>query len=143
VCHRFNMDCVFCEIVAGRAPAAVVHRSDRAIAFMPNDGLLAPGHCLVAPLAHSTDLFDVGDEALNATMLLVKRLSEAMRATLGAGGVNVLNASGPHSEQSVFHLHFHVVPRWAGDGFTTWPTERSNVEPIDDVEHQLSNWLEE
>jgi histidine triad (HIT) family protein len=76
-------------------------------------------------------------------MLLVKRLAEAMRATLGADGVNVLNASGPHSEQSVFHLHFHVVPRWSGDGFTTWPTERSRVEPIDDVEHRLSSWLEE
>ena len=136
------MACVFCEIVAGRAPAAVVNRSAGAIAFLPKDGLLAPGHCLVAPLEHSTDLFDVGDEALNATMLLVKRLSEAMKATLGAGGVNVLNASGPHSEQSVFHLHFHVVPRWPNDGFTTWPTERSHVEPIDDVQHRLSRWLE-
>ena len=76
-------------------------------------------------------------------MRFVKRLSEAMRSTLGAGGVNVLNTSGPHSEQSVFHLHSHVVPRWPGDGFTTRPTERLNVEPIDDIEHRLSRWLEE
>jgi histidine triad (HIT) family protein len=48
-----------------------------------------------------------------------------MRSALGATGVNVLNASGTGSEQSVPHLHFHVVPRWSGDGFTTWPTERS------------------
>ena len=137
------MLCVFCEIGAGTLPAAVVHRSDRAVAFLPKDGGLAPGHCLVAPLTHATDLFDIGDDELNATIFLVKRLSEAMRATLGADGVNVLNASGPHSEQSVFHLHFHVVPRWLGDGFTTWPTERSNVEPIEDVEHQLSSWLQE
>ncbi len=137
------MGCVFCEIAAGSAPAVVVHRSDRAIAFLPKDGLLAPGHCLVAPLAHSTDLFDVGREDLNATMLLVQRLSEAMRETLGAGGVNVLNASGPHSEQSVFHPHFHVVPRWSGDGFTIWPAERSGVEPIEDVERLLASWLEE
>jgi histidine triad (HIT) family protein len=142
MCHRFIMVCVICEIVAGREAAAVVHRSDGAIAFLPKDGLLAPGHCLVAPLAHFTDLFDVSEEALNATMLLAKRLSEAMRASLAAGGVNVLNASGPHSEQSVLHLHFHVVPRWPGDGFTTWPIERSNVESIDDVEHRLSRWLE-
>ena len=137
------MVCVFCEIVARKAPAVVVHRSDRAIALLPRDGLLAPGHCLVAPLTHSTDLFEVDPEALNATMLLVKRLSQAMRDTLGADGVSVLNASGPHSEQSVFHLHFHVVPRWSGDGLTTWPTERSRVRPIDDVEHRLSSWLEE
>jgi histidine triad (HIT) family protein len=143
MCHRFVMECVFCEIVAGREHANVVHRSERAIALLPKDGLLAPGHCLVAPLEHCADLFDVDEATLNATMLLVKRLSEAMRATLGAGGVNVLNASGPHSEQSVFHLHFHVVPRWPDDGFTTWPTERSNVEPFEDVAQRLSRCLDE
>jgi len=67
------MGCVFCEIAAGSSPAVVVHRSDRAIALLPKGGLLAPGHCLVAPLAHSTDLFDVGHEDLDATMLLVQR----------------------------------------------------------------------
>jgi histidine triad (HIT) family protein len=104
------MPCVFCEIAAERAPAVVLHRTDRAIAFLPIDRILAPGHSLVAPLAHSVDLFDVNSRDLHATVLLVKDLSLAMRATLGAGGVNVLNASGPHSEQPVFHLHFHVGP---------------------------------
>jgi histidine triad (HIT) family protein len=60
-------------------------------------------------------------------MALVGRVSRAMRAALGATGVNVLNASGAGSEQSVPHLHFHVVPRWEGDGFTTWPATRSNM----------------
>src|ERR1700689_237751 len=110
------MSCVFWEIVDERVSSVVVHRTDRAIAFLPNGAVLAPGHCLVAPLAHAVDLFDVSDQDLEATMLLVRRLSVAMRTTLGAGGVNVLNASGPHSEQSVLHLHFHVVPRWEGDG---------------------------
>jgi len=133
------MSCVFCEIATGRLPAKIIHRSNRAMAFLPKDGFLAPGHSLVAPLGHFTDLFDVDDETLNATMDLVRRLGEAMRATIGASGVNVLNASGPHSEQSVFHLHFHVVPRWPGDGFTTWPTGRSNVNPIKEVEIQLGH----
>ena len=135
------MACVFCEIVAGRAPAVVIHRTTEAIAFLPKGGALTPGHALVAPLAHAADLFDVSQQDLEATMLLVKRLSEAMRATLGAGGVNVLNASGPHSEQSVLHLHFHVVPRYEGDGLTTWPTAISDVTPFDDTVSRLSNWL--
>jgi histidine triad (HIT) family protein len=132
---------VFCEIVAERAPAVVVRRTELAIAFLPNGGALAPGHSLVMPLAHAADLFDVSNEDLESTMLLVKRLSMAMRATLGVGGVNVLNASGPHSEQSVFHLHFHVIPRWEGDGFTTWPSATSNVAPIDDLVDRLASWF--
>jgi histidine triad (HIT) family protein len=135
--------CVFCEIVAERAPAVVVHRSNRAIAFLPKDGILPPGHVLVAPLGHAVDLFDVSEADLEATMLLVKRLSEAMRVAIGADGVNVLNASGPHSEQSVLHLHFHVVPRWEGDGFTTWPSEVSTVAPITGLVDRLAAWLDE
>jgi histidine triad (HIT) family protein len=137
------MPCVFCEIVARDAPAVVIHRTERAIAFLPNSGVLAPGHSLVAPLAHAVDLFDVSDQDLIATMLLVRRLSEAMRTNLGAAGVNVLNASGPHSEQSVFHLHFHVVPRWEGDGFTTWPSATSNVASIEDLVGRLATWLDQ
>jgi histidine triad (HIT) family protein len=133
---------VFCEIVAERAPAVVIHRTERAIAFLPNGGALAPGHSLVAPLAHAVDLFDVSNEDLEATTLLVKRLSIAMHSTLGVGGVNVLNASGPHSEQSVFHLHFHVVPRWEGDGLTTWPASTSNVSPFDGLVDRLATWLD-
>ena len=136
------MPCVFCEIVAERAPAVVIHRTERAIAFLPKSGVLAPGHSVVTPLAHAADLFGVTNEDLKATMLLVKRLSMAMRTTLGAGGVNVLNASGPHSEQSVFHLHFHVVPRWKGDGLTTWPASTSNVPPFDGLVGQLATWLD-
>ncbi|MFE4969039.1 HIT family protein [Streptomyces sp. NPDC056660] len=53
------------------------------------------------------------------------RLARAMRSGLNATGVNVLNASGPGSEQSVPHLHFHAVPRWPDDGISTWPTGQS------------------
>jgi histidine triad (HIT) family protein len=133
---------VFCEIVAERASTVVIHRTDRAIAFLPHGGALAPGHCLVAPLAHAVDLFDVSAQDLEATMLLVKRLSVAIRTTLGAGGVNVLNASGPHSEQSVLHLHFHVVPRWEGDGFTTWPSGTSSALRPDDLVGRLTSWFD-
>ncbi|WP_406409226.1 HIT family protein [Streptomyces sp. NBC_01643] len=62
-----------------------------------------------------------------------------MRTALKAGGVNILSASGPGSEQSVPHLHFHVVPRWADDGFSTWPTEQSQRRMAGDPVIQLAN----
>lgn len=82
---------------------------------------LAPGHTLVVPTAHVADIFDAAPDVMAASMSLVRRVADAMRSELRAEGVNILNASGPGSEQSVPHLHFHVVPRWRDDGFSTWP----------------------
>ena len=124
--RSMSADCIFCKIVQGTAPATVVYEDESAMSFLPlSEGRLADGHLLVIPKRHAADLFDVDDADLGAVVFAVQRVSEALRETLGASGVNVLNASGPNSDQSVFHLHFHVVPRWMGDGLHTWPKGRS------------------
>lgn len=123
--------CVFCGIVEGTVPATVVYEDESVLGFFPlPEGRLAEGHALVVPKRHAGDLFDASEPELQALIRVVQRVSEGLRSALGASGVNVLNASGPNSDQSVFHLHFHVVPRWKGDGLWTWPAGRS--------EHRLS-----
>ncbi|MET9934660.1 MULTISPECIES: HIT family protein [unclassified Streptomyces] len=117
------MPCVFCRLIR-EDRAHWVARGPRACAFAPFDPL-SPGHTLVVPTSHFTGLFDTPGEVLAEMTALVQRLAKAMRAGLDATGVNVLGASGPSSEQSVPHLHFHVVPRWPADGISTWPTGRS------------------
>jgi histidine triad (HIT) family protein len=118
--------CVFCQLLTDSPPVSWVAREVGAVAFLPlPKSALAPGHTLVAPTVHAVGIQDVETDSLRSTMSLAQRVSVAMRVALGATGVNVLNASGPGSEQSVPHLHFHVVPRWEGDGFSTWPQGRS------------------
>jgi histidine triad (HIT) family protein len=115
------MSCVFCSLLLNEAPADWITREEHAAAFLPLPASsLAPGHTLVTPTVH-----DAGPSSLAATMALVQAVSLAMREALGAPGVNLLSASGPESEQSVAHLHVHVIPRWRDDGFTTWPRQRS------------------
>lgn len=111
-------------------------------AFAPLEPL-APGHTLVVPTAHHADIFDTPPDVLQRTMELVQRLAQAMRTTLQASGVNILNASGPGSEQSIPHLHFHVVPRWPNDGFSTWPAARSEHKVDTDPIIQLAEALAE
>ena len=119
--------CVFCGIVDGTAPATVVFEDASTMSLLPlPEARLADGHLLVIPKRHVADVFEVSSADLIAVALTVQRVSEALRRSLGATGVNVLNASGPNSDQSVFHLHFHVVPRWAEDGLWTWPKGRSS-----------------
>lgn len=117
------MDCVFCRLIVDDT-ARWVAREEAACAFTPLNPL-APGHTLVVPTRHYEGVFDTPPEVLSASMLLVQRVAAAMRTALDASGVNILSASGPGSEQSVPHLHFHVVPRWADDGISTWPTGQS------------------
>jgi histidine triad (HIT) family protein len=106
--------CVFCRILAGELPGTVVAESERAVAFM-DVSPATPGHLLVVPRQHTPDLLtaDPGDVAACAT--LAQQVARRLRDRLGAEGVNLLQNSGSAAWQSVFHLHIHVIPRYADD----------------------------
>ncbi|MGW7366659.1 HIT family protein [Streptomyces sp. NPDC054841] len=131
------MDCTFCRLIRDDT-ARWVSCGPVASAFAPLNPL-APGHTLVIPTSHYADIFDTPAEVLADTMALVQRLAGKMRTELQAGGVNILSANGPGSEQSVPHLHFHVVPRWSDDGFSTWPTQQSQHQTAGDPFTQLAD----
>jgi histidine triad (HIT) family protein len=136
------MPCVFCDILSDAESARFVARRTSASAFLPlPEGSLAPLHTLVVPNRHVTGIMDAEEVDIQVCLNLVQQVARAMVDVLGAGGINLLNASGPHSEQSVPHLHFHVVPRWRGDAFTTWPIGRSQHELPESAFCRLSEAL--
>lgn len=106
-----NDPCIFCEIVAGRSPAALVHEWDDDIAFVPLNPV-TPGHTLVVPRKHVDD-FSVDPEASSATMYRASQLI-SWRAPVEA--FNLITSRGREATQSVFHLHIHLVPRKKNDG---------------------------
>ena len=109
--------CVFCDIVAGRAPASVVYQDDLCIAFMDITPVNS-GHLLVVPIKHATSLADLDPQAGGALFHMAQRLSAAVRRSgLRAEGINLLLADGEAAGQEVFHVHLHVLPRFSGDGF--------------------------
>jgi histidine triad (HIT) family protein len=107
-------DCLFCGIVAGDVPSQTVDSDERTVSFMDINPATR-GHALVVPRAHSTDLLDIPDEDLEATMLAARRLAKRMEEALEPDGFNILNACRPAAWQTVFHFHIHVIPRYEND----------------------------
>lgn len=106
--------CLFCAIVAGEVPAEIVGSDDRTISFMDINPATR-GHSLVIPRAHATDLMEVSEEDLEATMLAVRRLARTLETTLHPDGFNVLNSCRPVAWQTIFHFHMHLIPRYSDD----------------------------
>jgi histidine triad (HIT) family protein len=101
---------VFCQIVAGEAPAEIVRKNQVAVAFVPLDPV-TPGHVLVVPRKHVEDAL-VNPAITAATMLVAAQLARARNAY----PCNLITSAGREATQSVFHLHIHVVPRRRFDG---------------------------
>lgn len=109
------MSCVFCEIVAGTAPAVRVYEDDDILGFL-DIRPFTRGHTLVIPKQHSVDLTDTPATALAAMLTVGQRIARATRASgLAATGNNVAINDGKSAFQSVFHIHLHVIPRRDGD----------------------------
>ena len=114
-------DCVFCDIIAGSAPASVVHEDDTAIAFMTIEPV-NPGHVLVIPKAHLTSMKDMDEETGAHLFRVAMRVAQAIRESgLRCEGINLFLADGEAAGQEVFHVHIHVFPRFSGDGFRLEP----------------------
>ena len=99
------MGCVFCEIVAGRAPASVIHEDDVLVAFMGIQPT-APGECLVIPKAHVDHFTDVPDEVAQRIIVAAQRIGRAMRAVFAPQRVGYL----VHG-YGVAHAHLILVPQ--------------------------------
>jgi histidine triad (HIT) family protein len=104
---------VFAKILRGDIPSHKVYEDAQTLVFM--DAMpQAPGHTLIVPKAPSRNLLDADPEVLARLAPLVQRIARAVKAAFAADGVTVVQFNEPASGQTVFHLHYHVIPRHAG-----------------------------
>lgn len=131
-------NCPFCAIVAGRAPAREVLRTDEVIAFLP-DAPAVLGHTLVIPADHLSNIWEVGAQETYALADATRRVAAAVAEATNAEGVNIIQSNGLAAGQSVFHLHVHVVPRKTGDRMPDlWPDDAEwSVIQLDSVAEDI------
>ena len=112
-----NDDCIFCRIIEGALPASPVFRDDTVMAFMDIQPV-TPGHTLVIPIHHAARLSDLDVSTGGRLFEVGQQCAEALYASpLRSEGANFFLADGVAAGQEVFHVHLHVFPRYAGDGF--------------------------
>lgn len=113
-----DQECVFCQIVAGHVDGFVIASNELCIAFL--DALpLNPGHTLVVPRSHREDLHALDEQTSAAMFDLARQVAARMKSSaLPCDGISLEMSNGEAADQSVFHAHLHVLPRFAGDGLT-------------------------
>lgn len=110
--------CVFCKIIKGALPASVVYENETTLAIMDINPI-NKGHVLIMPKKHYASLREMPEQETAQLMSVVAKVEKAVWEVedIACTGTNILQNNGRHAWQDVFHVHFHVIPRFEGDGF--------------------------
>lgn len=129
------MDCLFCAIIAGDIPSKQVYSDDVAVAFLDINPWHR-GHTLVVPRRHVSDVL-ADPSALGEIADSVTATGALLTQKLGCDGLNVLINSGAVAGQEVFHLHVHLIPRYADAPGIAGLIERDSNIDLDAVHRKL------
>ncbi|MFB6145423.1 MAG: HIT family protein [Candidatus Nanohaloarchaea archaeon] len=105
-------DCIFCKIIEGDIPSHKVYEDENTLAFLDVNPV-SKGHTLVVPKKHVEDIH--GAEGMDYMWDTIVRVANAVRDAFDAEGINIDQNNGELAGQEVFHMHFHVTPRYTGD----------------------------
>jgi len=139
---------IFEKIIDREIPANIVYEDDDVIAFMDAFPIVK-GHTLVVPKQPIENIFDLDEETGAKLMSVITKVSTAVRDAFQPAGLNVVQNNGAYASQSVFHLHFHIIPRYKEehDGFGyKWVSvedENNTPEIRSDLEAAIKNKLNE
>jgi histidine triad (HIT) family protein len=133
-----DAECAFCEIAAGRRPAAVLFEDDETVAFLDITAV-RDGHTLVIPRDHVPDIWEISEEDALAVMRTVRLLARRIFDVLAPEGLTLFQANRPAGWQDVFHLHVHLVPRAAGDHLhRPWTAEPVGLPELEAIRVRLA-----
>jgi histidine triad (HIT) family protein len=116
-----NYDCPFCKLISGQDDEInrrdhIVYQDENTLAYVsPQWWDNNPGHVLVVPKEHIENLYSISDEQLAAVYKTAKKMAIAIKEAYGCEGTSTRQHNEPAGNQTVFHLHVHVFPRYKND----------------------------
>ena len=128
-------DCLFCRIIQGDIPSTKVYEDEAVYAFL-DLSQVTPGHTLVIPKQHVSDIFEYDQELAAKVFSRIPKIARAIEKGLpGVKGLNILNNNREVAYQSVFHSHIHLIPRYQEDeGFGLKFVNHADHYQVDDLQ---------
>lgn len=134
-------DCIFCKIIAGQIPCNRIYEDDSVLAFL-DIGPVSDGHVLLIPKEHFEAIDQCSEQAVTAMSSCVGKIAKAVVSAMDAEGYNVLCNNGRAAGQLVDHVHFHIIPRNAGDGvFDRWNSYQYTDGKCDEIRAKICKYL--
>lgn len=113
------MDTLFSKIISGEIPCEKVYEDDDTFAFLDINPV-NPGHTLVVPKKWSAGFLDADQDTIRKLIPVIQKVAKAVKEATGCDGINLMQNEGEAGGQKIFHLHFHVIPRFLNDGHAHW-----------------------
>jgi histidine triad (HIT) family protein len=110
------MNCIFCKIAEKELEAEVLFENEEVISFLDINPVNF-GHTLVIPRNHYDNFLEVPARELDGLIKTVQSVSSAIKSSLNPDGINLVANNGRAAGQSIFHFHFHIIPRFYDDDF--------------------------
>jgi len=126
------MDCLFCKIINKEIPCFSVYEDDQALVFLD----IAPindGHVLIVPKKHCENMLDCDEKILSHIINLVPKIAKAAMVSLNYEAFNLGVNNGAIAGQVIPHLHFHIMPRKAGDGHCLFKGEKADFKNLENI----------
>jgi histidine triad (HIT) family protein len=133
-------DCIFCKIIAGEMPSVKLYEDEKTIAFL-DIYPVAKGHTLIIPKNHSATLYNISIEDAEAVGATVSRVAKTVKKVLKCDGVNVYQGNERAAMQEIFHVHFHVIPRFEDDGIV-FMAQKGELQEDPEITSKLKEMLE-
>lgn len=138
-----SSETIFDRILRGEIPCHRVYEDERVLAFL-DIGPLSRGHTLVIPKERAAHLHQLSDESAAAIGRVLPRLCRAVMKASGASSYNVLQNNGASAHQAVFHVHFHIIPRFEKEGLgLTWKSGKLDDATAHDLVAAIRSHLDE
>jgi histidine triad (HIT) family protein len=133
--------CIFCKIVQKKTHASTIYEDDKVIAFL-DIRPLNEGHTLVIPKRHYAFIYEVPDEEVAHLCKAVKKVASAVKKGVKADGITITQQNESAAGQDVFHVHVHVIPRYAGQRLMRFDeTEEATKAELDEVAKKIRQYV--